>query len=64
LIGEYLSKYAAIDRNRIVDPELINIFVEALDDIDQKGIERGLKAYLKEGERFPWPVNIRELSEL
>ncbi len=64
LIGEYLYKYAAIDKNRIVDPELIAIFAEALSDLDQKELERGLKKYLKEGTRFPWPSEIIELSDL
>lgn len=64
LIGEYLYKYAAIDRNRVVDEELIGIFVEGLDGLDEKELERGLKNYLKEGKRFPWPAEIIELSDL
>ena len=64
LIGEYLYKYAAIDRNRVVDEELIAIFVEGLDGLDEKELERGLKNYLKEGKRFPWPSEIIELSDL
>lgn len=64
LIGEYLYKFAAIDRNRPVDEELIAIFVDALDDMDVKALERGLKAHLREGNRFPWPAEIRELGEL
>jgi hypothetical protein len=64
LVGSYLYKYAAIDRNRVVDEELIGIFVEALEGLDLKELERGLKAYLTEGVRFPWPAEIREMSEL
>ena len=64
LIGMYLYKYAALDKNRVVDDELIAIFVEALDDLTTKELERGLKRYLKEGDRFPWPSNIIEASEL
>jgi hypothetical protein len=64
LIGEYLYKYAAIDRNRVVDEELITIFVEGLSGLDEKELERGLKNYLKEGKRFPWPSEIIELSDL
>ena len=64
LIGEYLYKYAVIDRNRVVDEELIGIFVEALDGLDDKELDRGLKKYLKEGSRFPWPSEIIELSDL
>lgn len=64
LVGQYLYKFAAIDRNRVVDEELISIFVEALGDIPLKRLEQGLKEYLREGYRFPWPSQIRELSEL
>lgn len=64
LIGMYLYKYAALDKNRVVDDELIAIFIEALDGLTTKELERGLKRYLKEGDRFPWPSNIIEASEL
>ena len=64
LIGEYLYKYAILDRNRVVDEELIAIFVEGLSDLDDKELERGLKNYLKDGARFPWPKEIIELSDL
>jgi hypothetical protein len=64
LVGTYLYKFAAIDRNRAVDEELIAIFVEGLEGLDLKALNRGFKAYLMEGTRFPWPSEIRELSEL
>lgn len=64
LIGVYLYKYAALDKNRVVDEELISIFIEGLSDLDEKELERGLKNYLKEGTRFPWPREIIELSDL
>lgn len=64
LIGVYLYKYAALDKNRVVDEELIAIFVEGLSGLDDKELERGLKNYLKEGDRFPWPKNIIDLSDL
>lgn len=63
IVGEYLYKYAAI-ANRIVDAELISIFVEGLEGLSVREIERGMDAYLKEGNRFPWPSDIRELGEL
>jgi len=47
-----------------VDPELIGIFAGALSDLDDKELERGLKNYLQQGDRFPWPSQIRELSDL
>jgi hypothetical protein len=64
LIGEYLYKYAVLDRNRVVDEELIAIFVEGLSGLDEKELERGLKNYLREGSRFPWPKEIIDLSDL
>lgn len=64
LIGEYLYKYAVLDRNRVVDEEIIAIFVEGLSGLDEKELERGLKNYLREGSRFPWPKEIIELSDL
>jgi len=64
LIGTYLYKYAVIDRNRVVDEELIAIFVEGLSDLDDKALERGLRKYLREGNRFPWPSEIIDLSDL
>ena len=65
LISEYLYKFAMIsNREMPKDGELTKIFVEALDDLSLKEIERGLKAYMKEGDRFPWPSQVRELSEL
>ena len=64
LVGTYLYKFAAIDRNRPMDEELVTIFVEALDDIPLRRLEDGLKDYLREGKGFPWPSQIRELSEL
>lgn len=65
LIGDYLCKLAIIEgRNRVVDEELTALFVDALDDIPLKRLERGFKEYLKEGDRFPWPSQVRDLSEL
>ena len=65
LVGEYLYKFAAIaNRDLGADGELINIFAEGLSDLDDKELERGLKNYLQQGNRFPWPNDIRELSDL
>jgi hypothetical protein len=65
LVGEYLYKFAVIEgRNRVIDEEAISIFVEGLAGLEPKEIERGMKNYLMEGDRFPWPKEIRELSGL
>ena len=65
LLEDYLHKFAMIaSREMPQDGELHRIFAAALDDMDAKSLERGLKAYLREGTRFPWPAEIRELGEL
>lgn len=65
LIGEYLYKFAAIaNRDLGKSGEVVTIFAEALSDLTPKELERGLKEYLNEGKGFPWPSEIRELSEL
>ena len=65
LIGEYLYKFATIaNREMPQDGELTKIFSEALSDLDEKSLRRGFEAYLREGDRFPWPADIRTLGEL
>lgn len=65
LVGAYLLKYAAIaNRDMGKSGELVEIFVEALDDLSPKELKRGLEKYLREGNRFPWPNDIREAAEL
>ena len=63
IIADYLEKYATI-ADRAITPQLISIFAEALADMPLNRIKQGLERYLKEGERFPWPSQIRELGEL
>ena len=63
IIAIYLEKYATI-ADRAITPQLIAIFAEALSDMPMSRIEQGLKRYLREGERFPWPSQIREMGEL
>ena len=62
-IADYLEKYATI-ADRAITPQLIATFAEALADMPLSRIEQGLKRYLREGERFPWPSQIREMGEL
>ena len=65
LVGEYLYKYATIaNRDLGKGPEMVQFFMEGLSDLDDKELERGLKNYLQQGTRFPWPADIRELSDL
>lgn len=61
-IGSYLRKFAVV-QNREISEELIAIYVEALEDLELRRIEKGLKAYLQEGTRWPWPGELREYIE-
>jgi hypothetical protein len=62
LVGGYLYKYGVI-ANRAVDPELIAIYVEALDGLEARRIEKGLKEYLRDGTVWPWPGTLRQYIE-
>lgn len=63
VLAEYLYKYAAI-ANREMTAELLSIFFEALSDVPLNRLKCGLRDYLVNGDRFPWPSEIREASEL
>lgn len=63
LIADYLEKYATI-ADRAISPQLIATFAEALSDMPLNRLKQGLERYLKEGDRFPWPSQIREMGEL
>lgn len=62
LIAGYLEKYACID-GRTVTTQMYETYIEALDDLDMGQLEKGLKAYLREGTRWPWPGTLREFIE-
>lgn len=65
LVAGYLYRFAEIaGRDLGSDSDLIKIFVEALKDLDMVELKRGLDRWLRDGDRFPWPSQIRELSEL
>ena len=63
LVGEYLYKYAVIC-NRQVDEEMILIYCEALKDLPLTRLNAGLKEWLEEGDKWPWPSEIRTAGEL
>ena len=62
LIFGYLQKYALIE-TRVLTPELIAVYCEALDDFDLRRIRKGLKKYLEQGTRWPWPGTLAEWIE-
>lgn len=63
LIANYLNDFATI-ANRVVTPQLLQIFEDALSDLPVSRLRAGLDGWLKNGDRFPWPSNIREEAEL
>lgn len=63
LIAGYLEKYALI-ANRALTPELLALYEESLADVPVNRLRAGLKEYLREGDRWPWPSDIIEASEL
>jgi hypothetical protein len=63
LLANYMEKYAIV-AGRAITPQLLAVFYEALEDVPLNRLKAGLKQYLREGVRFPWPNDIREMSEL
>jgi hypothetical protein len=55
--------FAAI-ANRQTTPLLYSIYEKALKDVPLNRLRIGLAKWLREGDRFPWPSDIREGSEL
>lgn len=62
LITGYVEKYAAIS-GRTVTPTMYAVYVEALEDLDIRRVEKGLRRYLQEGTNWPWPGTLREYIE-
>lgn len=63
IIGNYISKYSLI-ANRAPTQSLYMLFEEVLSDMSPERLERGMKNWLRNGDRFPWPSDIREAAEL
>ena len=62
IITGYVEKYATI-AGRAITPEIYKIYVEALSRFDVRRLEKGLKAYLEQGTRFPWPGDLAEYCD-
>ena len=62
IITAYVEKFAIIAQ-RPVTSALYAIYIEALGDLELRKIEKGLKRYLREGDRFPFPGTLREYIE-
>jgi hypothetical protein len=62
LVKDYVEKYAAI-AGRAITPMVFDLYVEALADIDERRLAKGLKRYLREGTAWAWPGQLREFCE-
>lgn len=62
LVSGYLEDFAAID-GRVVTEKQYTIYIRALDGLSVRQIEKGLKKYLQQGTRWPWPGTLREFCE-
>lgn len=66
LITGYLEQYGAI-AGRVITPALYSLYVGVIasqPDFDLKRIEKGLKAYMETGNRFPWPADlVKEIED-
>ena len=63
LIGAYLEKFGSIS-GKAITPQLIAIYCEALSDLEMRRLEAGLAECLRTTDRFPWPSQIIEASDL
>jgi hypothetical protein len=57
-----MEKFGTID-GRVLTPQMYQVYIEALQNLDLRQIEKGLKRYLQQGERWPWPGTLREFCE-
>jgi hypothetical protein len=62
VITEYLEKFGAI-ANRVITPQMYNIYVESLEDIELRKLRKGLVECLQSCTKFPWPGDIRDYCE-
>ena len=62
VITAYLEKFGAIE-NRVITSQTYAVYIEALSRFELRKIEKGLKTYLEQGERWPWPGTLAEFIE-
>ena len=63
LIGEWLEKFGAIS-GKVITPMLIAVYVEALQDVEDRRLVAGFEECLRTATHFPWPSEIISESEL
>lgn len=63
LLSDYLKKYAVIT-NRNITPTLLRVYEEALSDMPVGRLKAGLEEWLRDGDHWPWPADIREAGKI
>jgi hypothetical protein len=65
-IIDHLTQFAAIDRRELTD-ELRDTYVKTIcghrPEFSLRQVEKGLAAYLENGDRWPWPSNLIDAIE-
>lgn len=59
MIETYLRKYAVFD-GKVVTDEMLEGYLDALEHFELRQIEKGLRKYLQQGTRWPWPGTLAE----
>lgn len=62
-IAFHLERFAII-ANRAVTPALLEAFEAGLSGMRITALRRGFEGWLRDGDRFPWPSDIRGAGEL
>jgi hypothetical protein len=57
LVADYMEKFACI-ANRAITPQLLSIYVAALEDYDIGRIRKGMDEALKGVNAWPWPSDL------
>ena len=65
-ILDHLRQFAAIDRRELTD-EIRDTYIKTIcgyrPELSLRQVEKGLKAYLEKGNRWPWPSELIEMME-
>ena len=64
MVVEALDRYALIDRREVTDA-MRDLYCEEISrkKFTRRQVEKGLKKYLQQGKKWPWPADLIELME-
>jgi hypothetical protein len=61
-IANYVEKFATI-ANRAITPQLLSIYIEALEEFELRRIKKGLARALQGVKSWPWPAELIDWIE-